>query len=94
MLAASALTALDLMERRPQMFSELKEKCLEAHNAFEGLKGLSLHGERFSPVKHLRLREPKETREQDRKVLDQVVVKVKSRGWGVLVQVRSDVEQN
>ena len=88
MLAAGALKSLELMEENRSMFGELQERALEMHNSFEDLPGLVLVGNRESVVKHLRLRETHDTREQDRRVLDKIVVKVRFCFWLLRVSLR------
>ena len=76
MLAAGALTAVELMEKDPSMFTDLQEKCRAAQEEFSRLPGLKLHGDPMSVVKHLRLERSGGDREADKKALNQVVLKV------------------
>lgn len=79
MLAAGALKALDIMAENTQMFSKIHELAEEMHNAFEDLPGLVLIGDRISVVKHLRLKEPHESRQEDRAILNDIVLRVSLR---------------
>ena len=77
MLAASSLKAVNMMSDNPGMFNELRERCETVHDAFEGLEGLELHGDRLSPVKHLRIIESRrKSIDEDKKLLRKIVLEV------------------
>ena len=77
MLAAGSLKALALMEENPEMFEDLREKCLVMQESFDSCEGLELSGHVLSPVKHLRLTESRrKTRDEDKKLLKKIVALV------------------
>ena len=76
MLAAGALTAVEMMEKDPEMFAMIQDRASAAQEAFGSLPGLELVADEVSVVKHLRLRRPRKSRQQDRMVLEQVVNQV------------------
>ena len=79
MLAAGSLKAINMMAERPEMFTDLREKCQVMHDAFDGIDGLELSGDRLSPVKHLRLAESmRKSQEDDKKLLKKIVIAVSS----------------
>lgn len=73
MLASAAIEALNIIEQKPEMFEELKEKARLLHAELDGLKGLLCEGSVESPILHLRLVEPFETIEEDEEKLKEVV---------------------
>lgn len=79
MLAAGALKALDLMEDKPSMFTDIQERSETLHEAFKQIEGMELIGDRISPVKHLRLKKQSSDRSVDKDILGQLVVRVKDR---------------
>ena len=78
MLAAGALKALDLMEDKPSMFTDVQERSETMHESFKNVEGLKLFGDPISPVKHLRLEKPSPDgdRAVDKRILGQIVVRV------------------
>ena len=82
MLAAGSLKAINLMAESPEMFTDLRDKCQVLHDAFDGIEGLELSGDRLSPVKHLRLAESRrKSREEDKKLLKKLVLAVSCGLW-------------
>jgi len=73
MLAAGALTALEIMEKDPDMFERIRTRARVITDELSDLPGLRLDGDPISVVKHLRMREPHEKRADDRRDLNQVV---------------------
>lgn len=73
MLASAAIEGLNIIEEKPEMFEELKEKAKLLYGELENLKGLLREGSEGSPILHLRLQEPFETFEEDEEKLKQVV---------------------
>jgi len=55
LLATAVITALDLIDADNSIVTKLQENALEVHNHFEAIDGMTLNGDRISPVKHLRL---------------------------------------
>jgi len=55
LLATAVITALDLIDADHSIVTKLQENALEVHNHFEAIDGMTLNGDRISPVKHLRL---------------------------------------
>ncbi|NXD17987.1 SPTC1 palmitoyltransferase, partial [Nothocercus nigrocapillus] len=73
LLAAAAIEALNIMEDNPDIFHTLQEKCKRIHRALQGIFGLKVVGESFSPALHLQLEESCGSRENDVKLLKRVV---------------------
>uniref|UniRef100_A0A5F4VR50 Serine palmitoyltransferase 1 n=1 Tax=Callithrix jacchus TaxID=9483 RepID=A0A5F4VR50_CALJA len=73
LLAAAAIEALNIMEENPGIFAVLKEKCRQIHKALQGISGLKVVGESFSPAFHLQLEESTRSREQDVRLLQEIV---------------------
>ncbi|NWX91208.1 SPTC1 palmitoyltransferase, partial [Nothoprocta pentlandii] len=55
------------------VFQTLQEKCKRIHRALQGISGLKVVGESFSPALHLQLEESRGSRESDVKLLKRVV---------------------
>lgn len=85
MLAAGAMKSVELMEENPKMFSDLRDRCEEIHNAFEDLPGLKLNGDRISPVKHLVLRNMKASREEEKAVMTEIVDRSRKKGVALVM---------
>uniref|UniRef100_A0A8C4XTU4 Serine palmitoyltransferase 1 n=1 Tax=Falco tinnunculus TaxID=100819 RepID=A0A8C4XTU4_FALTI len=73
LLAAAAIEALNIMEDNPDIFQTLRAKCERIHKALQGISGLKVVGESFSPALHLQLEESSGSRENDVKLLKRVV---------------------
>ncbi|KAM9250965.1 serine palmitoyltransferase 1 isoform 2-T2 [Cariama cristata] len=73
LLAAAAIEALNIMEDNPDIFQTLRAKCERIHKALQGISGLKIVGESFSPALHLQLEESCGSRENDVKLLKRVV---------------------
>uniref|UniRef100_A0A8C4JZI0 Serine palmitoyltransferase 1 n=1 Tax=Dromaius novaehollandiae TaxID=8790 RepID=A0A8C4JZI0_DRONO len=73
LLAAAAIEALNIMEDNPDIFQTLQGKCKQIHRALQGISGLKVVGESFSPALHLQLEESCGSRENDVKLLKRVV---------------------
>ncbi|XP_036158319.1 serine palmitoyltransferase 1 isoform X3 [Myotis myotis] len=73
LLAAAAIEALNIMEENPGIFAVLKEKCRRIHKALQGISGLKVVGEALSPAFHLQLEASTGSREQDAKLLQEIV---------------------
>ncbi|KFP54415.1 Serine palmitoyltransferase 1, partial [Cathartes aura] len=73
LLAAAAIEALNIMEANPDIFQTLRAKCERIHKALQGICGLKVVGESFSPALHLQLEESCGSRENDVKLLKRVV---------------------
>lgn len=58
LLAAAAITSLDIMEKDPALFKKLQQQCQLVHKALSTLPLFILQGDPDSPVKHLYLRNP------------------------------------
>ncbi|KDR24470.1 serine palmitoyltransferase 1 [Zootermopsis nevadensis] len=58
LLAAAAITSLDIMEKDPTLFKKLQQQCQLVHKALSTLPLFILQGDPDSPVKHLYLRNP------------------------------------
>ncbi|XP_064436006.1 serine palmitoyltransferase 1 isoform X2 [Mirounga angustirostris] len=73
LLAAAAIEALNIMEENPGIFLVLKEKCERIHKALQGISGLKVVGESLSPAFHLQLTDSTGSREEDVKLLQEIV---------------------
>ncbi|KAF2978092.1 hypothetical protein EK904_008515 [Melospiza melodia maxima] len=73
LLAAAAIEALNIMEDNPDIFQTLRAKCERIHKTLQGISGLKVVGESFSPALHLQLKESCGSRENDVKLLKRVV---------------------
>lgn len=73
LLAAAAIEALNIMEDNPEIFQTLRAKCERIHRALQGISGLRVVGESFSPALHLRLEDSYGSRENDVKLLKRIV---------------------
>ncbi|XP_044301987.1 serine palmitoyltransferase 1 isoform X3 [Varanus komodoensis] len=80
LLAAAAIEALNIMEESPDMFQILQEKCKRIHKALQGIPGLRLVGESFSPALHLQLEESTGSQEGDMRLLKEIVDYCMNRG--------------
>lgn len=73
MLASAAIEALNIMEQKPDMFDDLREKAKLLHAELDGLQGLVCEGSEESPIKHLRLLEQLETIDDEEDKLKEIV---------------------
>ncbi|XP_004644156.1 serine palmitoyltransferase 1 [Octodon degus] len=73
LLAAAAIEALNIMEENPDIFALLKKKCQQIHKALQGISGLKVVGESFSPAFHLQLEDSTGYREKDVKLLQEII---------------------
>ncbi|NXO03508.1 SPTC1 palmitoyltransferase, partial [Rhinopomastus cyanomelas] len=80
LLAAAAIEALNIMEDNPDIFQTLRVKCEQIHKALQGISGLKVVGESFSPALHLQLEESCGSRESDEKLLKRLVDYCMNRG--------------
>lgn len=76
MLAAAAITAIDLMDKEPDMFFELNNVCRKMHERLSSLRHLRLGGHRDAPIKHLRLTKSSGCDKHDGQVLRQIANEV------------------
>ncbi|XP_007898228.1 serine palmitoyltransferase 1 [Callorhinchus milii] len=80
MLASAAIEALNIMEDDPDIFRKLSQKCQQIHLALHGISGLKVVGESFSPAFHLQLTRSRGSRENDVKLLQEIVDYCQNRG--------------
>ncbi|XP_064240190.1 serine palmitoyltransferase 1-like [Aotus nancymaae] len=85
LLAAAAIEALNIMEENPGIFAVLKEKCRQIHKALQGISGLKVVEETFSPAFHLQLEESSGAHEQDVRLLQEIVDQ--SQGFAILARL-------
>lgn len=78
MLCQAAISALNRLEKEPQMFEELREKSNLVHKVFSTFSKLSLKGHELSPVKHLYLTTPLDNPQEELKKLIEISDKVAS----------------
>lgn len=80
MLASAAIEGLNIMEDDPDIFRLLSQKCHRIYSALQGIPGLKLVGESFSPACHLQLAKSRGSREIDVKLLQEIVNYCLNRG--------------
>jgi len=90
LLATAVITALDMIDSDPELVLRLQDNALEVHNNFESIDGLVLHGDRISPVKHLRLSPRLVTkhgmgREKEKAVMRSICDKARETGLALTV---------
>ncbi|KAG9486896.1 hypothetical protein GDO78_006992 [Eleutherodactylus coqui] len=73
LLASAAIEGLNIMEETSEIFHTLKEKCRRIHKALQGVEGLKVVGEIFSPAFHLQLERSTGCREKDTQLLQDIV---------------------
>jgi serine palmitoyltransferase len=73
MLAQAAISALEVLEKSPDMLVKLEEMSRYAHSQLATIKFFSVSDEPASPVIHLRLAAPSGQRDDDLKTLRKVV---------------------
>ncbi|XP_066461100.1 serine palmitoyltransferase 1 [Eleutherodactylus coqui] len=73
LLASAAIEGLNIMEETSEIFHTLKEKCRRIHKALQGVEGLKVVGEIFSPAFHLQLERSTGWREKDTQLLQDIV---------------------
>lgn len=72
MLAVAALTSLDHMKNKPELFEKLKNVCTTLHDNLLSIESLKISGDPHSPVKHLYLKEESDYN-TERKILNDIV---------------------
>ena len=99
LLATAVIEALDRIDRDPEVVFKLQDNAQEVHNRFEdAVDGLELHGDRISPVKHLRLspefkrRHDIHDREKEKAVLRSVCDR--ARDCGIALTVAAYLEDS
>ncbi|ETE63231.1 Serine palmitoyltransferase 1 [Ophiophagus hannah] len=80
LLAAAAIEALNIMQENPGIFQVLRQKCKQIYKALQGIPGLRLVGQSFSPALHLQLEESTGSRESDMRLLKEIVDYCMNRG--------------
>uniref|UniRef100_A0A2D4G8D1 Serine palmitoyltransferase 1 n=2 Tax=Micrurus TaxID=8634 RepID=A0A2D4G8D1_MICCO len=80
LLAAAAIEALNIMQENPGIFQVLRQKCKQIYKALQGIPGLRLVGQSFSPALHLQLEESTGSRESDMRLLKEIVEYCMNRG--------------
>lgn len=74
LLAAASIAALDIIEREPEMFSQLQQRCNWLHEELMNVSSeMKVRGHQNSPVKHLHLLHSSGDREKDEAKLDAIV---------------------
>jgi len=81
MFAAGALKSIEILENNPDLPNQLARKSELLHDHFDLLPGLELHGDRISPVKHLRVANPDNdlSRQDQKKILRNIVQRARQR---------------
>ncbi|KAM3843524.1 serine palmitoyltransferase 1 isoform 2-T2 [Vipera latastei] len=80
LLAAAAIEALNIMQENPGIFQVLRQKCKQIHKALQGIPGLRLVGQSYSPALHLQLEESTGSRESDMRLLKEIIEYCMNRG--------------
>uniref|UniRef100_UPI00358E7F33 serine palmitoyltransferase 1 isoform X1 n=1 Tax=Myxine glutinosa TaxID=7769 RepID=UPI00358E7F33 len=83
LLTVAALEALVMMEEKPEMFKELREQCRLLYDSVQGIPGLTVGGNPVSPVLHIRLAEPSQSRERDMATLEAIIESCAQEGVAV-----------
>uniref|UniRef100_A0A6I8RHP0 Serine palmitoyltransferase 1 n=1 Tax=Xenopus tropicalis TaxID=8364 RepID=A0A6I8RHP0_XENTR len=74
LLASAAIEGLNIMEENSgKLFDTLRVKCKRIHKALQGICGLKVVGESFSPAFHLQLEKSTGCREKDMKLLQNII---------------------
>uniref|UniRef100_A0A6I8R2H8 Serine palmitoyltransferase 1 n=1 Tax=Xenopus tropicalis TaxID=8364 RepID=A0A6I8R2H8_XENTR len=73
LLASAAIEGLNIMEENSELFDTLRVKCKRIHKALQGICGLKVVGESFSPAFHLQLEKSTGCREKDMKLLQNII---------------------
>ncbi|OCU01214.1 hypothetical protein XELAEV_18007003mg [Xenopus laevis] len=73
LLASAAIEGLNIMEENSEVFHDLRVKCKRIHKALQGISGLKVVGESFSPAFHLQLEKSTGCREKDMKLLQNII---------------------
>ncbi|KAG8234439.1 hypothetical protein J437_LFUL014185 [Ladona fulva] len=73
LLASAAIRALEIMEKNPQMFADLKALCQTMHESLASINGFNLQGHPDSPVKHLFLARACKSRAEEKEKLTRIV---------------------
>ncbi|XP_062519443.1 serine palmitoyltransferase 1-like isoform X2 [Corticium candelabrum] len=75
LLASAAIAALNIMQEKPEMFNELKEKVECLRKKLENVDGLDVMGAQEAPILHLRLTTSTGQRRSDEALLQKIVDK-------------------
>ncbi|XP_041356740.1 serine palmitoyltransferase 1-like isoform X2 [Gigantopelta aegis] len=94
MLASAAAQALSIIENNPNMLAKLRENCELMHEGLSKIENIQVVGEPISPIKHLRLTEPTDTRDIDMRTLQMVVDETMSEGVAVTLARYLDNEEH
>lgn len=70
---ASLIQAINLLEQDTCLVEKCQAACTECHEKLTGIDGLALGGLPLSPIKHLRLTEPSDDRQDDYYKLQKIV---------------------
>ncbi|XP_041986689.1 serine palmitoyltransferase 1 [Aricia agestis] len=57
MLTQAAISALDILEKKPALIQELDDCCRKVHRAISNLTNFTFSGDEMSPIKHLYLKD-------------------------------------
>jgi serine palmitoyltransferase len=93
LLATAAITSLDIMEKDPSIFMKLKVRCHHVHRALSSLTLFTVQGHPDSPVKHLYLRDPPNTRDHELRLLNKIVDFCIEHGIAVITAAYLPVEK-
>ncbi|CAE1298357.1 SPT [Acanthosepion pharaonis] len=70
---ATAIQAINILEQDTSLVEKCQNACIDCHVKLTGIDGLVLNGLSLSPVKHLRLAEPSDDRQENVDKLQKIV---------------------
>ncbi|XP_074598938.1 serine palmitoyltransferase subunit I [Brevipalpus obovatus] len=83
--AASALVALEIIEKQPELIKNLQKICLRFHSKLEEIDSISVQGDPLSPIKHLRSSKKFDSFDVETKNLEQICDHALERGYALTV---------
>lgn len=92
LLTSAAITALDLMESKSELFEKLNKNCLAMDAGLRKLEIFEVSGVAQSPVKHLYLRE-KLDRAREREMLETISAKSIENGLAIITAAYLNAER-
>ncbi|ESN91666.1 hypothetical protein HELRODRAFT_108446 [Helobdella robusta] len=91
MLAQSAITALEILEDKPEMLEKLRKICQHAHEELNKLEGVRIGGSDISPILHMYISKSI-SREQDSILLRKIVQMAEEKNLALTMAAYLDEE--